>query len=460
MYGNQASNVNWASITMLIYLMLFTIFILEFLAKSIGGLPRVISWMPELLSGMAIVLLFGAVIKKYKINIGYNYVFLFVFIFLVMLVSSVSNSVQAGAVFAGMRTYVKYIPFFFLPIMLPVTENILRNNLLVVLCFALLQLPVSFYQRFVKHSGVTSGDVIIGTVGESHLLTIITLSAVSMVLAAYYKKFITQKHVLLLFVLLLIPPTINETTITIFLLPLAFIIPTFIYAKGSADKSKLIAMSIVGLVFLVIFTAGYNMLYGARWGGSIFNIFTSQAENKELSSFLMKKDASIESDARVKGEVGRFDSIMLAYKYLSEYPTKLAMGVGIGNAADSFSEKFIGDYNIQYISLGGSTTGLSHLLWEVGLIGVILVLVLFIMIYRDAYLLMQREGIYGVLALGWTAVMSFMLVSLIYKNIIPANVIGYLFWYFSGCIVAEKYRVDLAKKMSLNNEFLPQHARS
>ena len=44
------------------------------------------------------------------------------------------------------------------------------------------------------------------------------------------------------------------------------------------------------------------------------------------------------------------------------------------------------------------------------------------------------------LALGWTVIVVFLVISMIYKNIIPVNELGYLFWYFSGCIFAESHR--------------------
>jgi hypothetical protein len=52
----------------------------------------------------------------------------------------------------------------------------------------------------------------------------------------------------------------------------------------------------------------------------------------------------------------------------------------------------------------------------------------------------KREGIYGALALGWCAVMSFIFIVFIYKGILFNNTLGYLFWYFAGCIVAERIR--------------------
>lgn len=425
---------------MLINILLFSVFILDYLATSISVVPRALALVPELLSGVAIVMLFAAIVRKYKPQIGPGYMFLFIFVFLIFFVSVIANAVQPGAVFAGLRTYVKYIPFFFLPIMIQVEEKQLSMHLKIILAYVLFQFPVSVYQRFIENPYVKTGDLVTGTFAlSSGALTIISLSTVAVVLSAYYKNLISFRMALILFAILLVPPTINETTITLFLLPLTFIVPTVLFSKFSSDKKRLITMTVIGSISLVVFAASYNILYGDRWGGSITNIFTS-SKGKDLTSFLMKKDASAKSDAKVEGEVGRFDSISLAFEYLIQYPTKIAMGVGIGNAGASFSDKFKGEYNSQYERMGGFITSLSHLLWETGVIGIFLVLILFMKIYFDAYSLITREDVYGVLALGWTVIILMFVITMVYQNFIPVNALGYLFWYLSGCLVAESYR--------------------
>ena len=58
------------------------------------------------------------------------------------------------------------------------------------------------------------------------------------------------------------------------------------------------------------------------------------------------------------------------------------------------------------------------------------------------------------MVLGWTAVIIMVVFSMVYKNIISANSLSYLFWYFSGCIVAETYRIKInenAPSLEINN---------
>jgi len=417
----------------IIYLLFILVFFVGYIADSIGGATRVISWLPELLSGLVAIQVVFLLATNRKIQLSAGYLFIFISITLLMIAAVIANAVQPGAIFAGIRTYMKYLPFFFLPLVVPVASRALQLQLKLVLVLVLLQVPVTIYQRFIQYAGLTTGDVIEGTLVSPSALTFVSLSTVAIIISAYYKKYIKLKYTVILASLLLIPPTLNETTITIFLLPLTFLIPTLLFSRQSEDKGKLYAIIFIGSLVLLVFGGVYNYMYSERWDGSITN-FELMADD------MMKEEISDESDARIKGEVRRIDSIILALRYLSKYPSRLAMGVGIGNAGDSFSDKLIGEMSLIYAKKGGSLTALAHLLWEVGVLGVILIVTLFVFIFLDACTLAYKDDIYGVLALGWSVVISFIFITFVYKNLISHDTMGYLFWYFSGCIVAERYR--------------------
>jgi hypothetical protein len=75
-----------------------------------------------------------------------------------------------------------------------------------------------------------------------------------------------------------------------------------------------------------------------------------------------------------------------------------------------------------------------------GVIGAVLVVIIFMMILFDSYYLAYKHGIYGALSMAWLVVSCFILISFTYKDLIAQNALGYMFWYFSGCIVSEKFR--------------------
>lgn len=440
---------------MLIYILFISIFFLDFAAQSISSFPRIFTWIPEILSGFALLLIIFTAIQKRVMMISPLYLMIFLFLAFVCIASAIANAVQPGAVFAGLRSYLKYIPFFFIPVVLHITDEKLLSQLKFISLLVFLQVPIALYQRFFQHARAKTGDVVIGSLNTPSVLTIVSLSAIAILLSAYYKKLIKLPFMIIMVVLLLMPPTLNETTITIIFLPLAFIIPTLVFARQVEDKRQILAVMVLAILSLFSFVGAYNIFYGDRWDGSIVNLLTEDDMFEESlvkddgsgvyddsigTRSLMKGDNAKQFNESGKREVGRLDSILLAYDYLSKYPTKFAMGVGVGNAAQSFSEKLRGEYSDQYLIRGGDITALSRLLWEMGVVGVVLVVVIFMMILFDSYYLSCKHGIYGALSMAWLVVTCFILISLSYKDLIAQNALGYMFWYLSGCIVAEKFR--------------------
>lgn len=54
-----------------------------------------------------------------------------------------TNRVQSGAVFAGLRTYYRYVPAFLLPIVYRSSDQQIRGQLTFIPSLTLLQLPMA-----------------------------------------------------------------------------------------------------------------------------------------------------------------------------------------------------------------------------------------------------------------------------------------------------------------------------
>ena len=102
---------------------------------------------------------------------------------------------------------------------------------------------------------------------------------------------------------------------------------------------------------------------------------------------------------------------------------------------------FAGEYSSYYKHLGGSQTAVGFVLWELGAIGLIIILSFLFMILYDAHRLSQFGGLAGTIAHGWIAVLAISLVCLAYNNMIVHNVLGYSFFYFSGYISSQICRI-------------------
>jgi hypothetical protein len=175
----------------------------------------------------------------------------------------------------------------------------------------------------------------------------------------------------------------------------------------------------------------YQMLYTDTYGGGVVNHYKSEFEGKGY----LYKGAEI-NEIEDRKEVGRFDAIILAYKYLSSDLKNILFGLGIRNA-------FISSFNASTIRgvdarlLGGNRIVISSLMWELGLLGVIFYILFYFFIFSDALYLRSKDDLFGDFALGWCSVLGVLCICLVYKNYIKFDSINYLFWYFSGIIAAK-----------------------
>ena len=252
---------------------------------DIGLLPRVAKYLPEILSGIAllIVIALGARIRFRFVRPAYW--FAFGAVALIMVCGALANSLESGPLFAGLRNYLRAVPFFFLPAVYAFNERQVRNQLMLLLVLCLLQLPLAIDQRMhTLSSGSGSGDGTMGTLQGSGLLSVFLISASCILTAKLLRREIKWLHFLPLFVCLLLPTTINETKATVFLLPVG-ILTTFIAGskRGSRLKNAIVATSLLAL-FGAIFVPVYDyyieyryILYGKQ-APSIVDFFSEKGK--------------------------------------------------------------------------------------------------------------------------------------------------------------------------------------
>ena len=308
----------------------------------------------------------------------------------------------------------------------------MQSQLKLLLVFAILQLPLALYQRFFEYH-IASGDYIAGTLTAAPMLSIYLIGVIAVIMGYYLKKQLTVKTFMLLVTIAFIPTAINETKATVILLPLAILVPT-LFQVGRESRIKILVTVIpLGLLMIVGYQYIYKGLYTGR--SDVLSFYTSGKAQDYLYKGAQAQDVTGKSES----EVGRIDSIILAYKENSRDLFRLIWGVGIGNAAVSFSRKFQGKYVDEYLRLGGKKTGLSHFIWEIGLLGVAHILWFLLLVFLDALALRKGKDAVGPLALGWLGVTAIFLISLPYQNLITKNELIYPFSYLSGFLAARAY---------------------
>lgn len=411
----------------LLYAILASIFVIEYLANNLKVISKIFILFPELLSAIAIVVILLRAVRSKYIAISPKYVVLIIIFGLHILVGILINTVQPGAIVAGVRTYLKYLPFFLLPAVYEYTDEEIKRLLKLLLVISVAQFPLALYQRIVETGSMTTGDYVRGTLNTSSTLSIYLVCAVTVLLAFYLKKKIQPAVFFIMALIMFIPAGINETKGTIILVPVALMTIIFFMPSTERKFKQVAATLMIGTVLISVFIFTYD-IYMKREGTGILDFFTVENRAQE---YLAAQTAGIESE-----KFGRVDAVIYPIKILSDDFTKLFVGLGIGNVSTSFSEKFGGEY-LQYNNF--VVGSMSRLLWEMGIGGAILYLVFYYFVFSDARGMSARDDLSGTLALGWIAVMAVLTLSLFYNDYLPRN-ISYLIWFISGYLASKQYR--------------------
>jgi len=420
----------------IIYSLFLSVFLLDYL-QGIGVLPRIFTFLPEMLSCLVggVVCCQLAIRKSFRLSPLYW--FIFIFLALNILAGVLLNSVKPEVLFVAIRQYFKYLPFFFLPLVYDFSEKEIKGYLLLLVSLTLIQLPIALYQRFVLSPDFLTGDLVGGTLGAAYrgsgLLTIYLICAITLLTAFRIRKRIAAHTYWLLLAVFVVPTMINETKVTVFLLPLALIIPAIAAENGINRIKSLLRVGLVAVILLGIFIPVYDHFMAPK-GRNITDFLINDGE---IEGYLLKSEDKISS-----GAVGRLDAIILPISKLSKNVVSPVFGLGIGNVShsslgDEFSGAFYDRYGL-YV-----THTISTLLWEIGIFGVLLIILFNGLLFKDASKLVNANGLTSDIALGWVGVIFIIVISLFYTNILGSNAISYIYWYFSGYIVAESSRLKL-----------------
>ena len=419
-----------------------SIFLLDYFGIELGIIPREITWLPDILSMVAFLAVLAATVSGFHTRVPPRYkAYIGAFIF-IGVVGVILNTVSAGPMITGIRNYFKYLPFFLLPFAYHFTSRDLKWQLKWLVPLIAIQVPLAVYQRLVLYP--TQYDLVSGTVGISSLLTILLVCTITLLVSLYVKKELSLKAMLIACAYLSIPTMLNETKSSLVFLPLAFLLPFFLASGNEKKLGQLMAVGAAVVGVMIAFVAVYDYFIMDQWGYGILDFVTTEGR---MEKYLYKGvQPGEEFD-----EIGRVDGYFLALSILSEDPVKLLFGLGIGNVSNSFLGGLDGEYWSQYARFGIQTTTVSYLLWEIGVLGLLLHFWVLWPIFKDARYLSTTDGRWGALGLGWMVVTIFIFIALGYKRFLFANLMGYLFWFYSGVVIVYAQRLRLLRKKQRQN---------
>src|SRR6185295_14013915 len=123
--------------------MLIVATLMSYLVKTLH-LPRQMMLTPEAFSAIALLIVVARLPKNRLSEVEPRYLALFVLLILHLIAGMVVNDEPAGVVISGIRIYLKFMPFFVLPLLIPQTEKALKWQLLVLAGICLLQFPLAW----------------------------------------------------------------------------------------------------------------------------------------------------------------------------------------------------------------------------------------------------------------------------------------------------------------------------
>jgi len=264
------------------------------------------------------------------------------------------------------------------------------------------------------------------------------------VLTAYYlRKRIGLSLFLPLFLLLLFPTMINETKVTIIVLPVG-LLGTFIFGseRGQRLKNGLIATGVL-IVFSAIFVPIYDYLVVQGHG----------EHNPKITDFFTNEnrvDRYVSTGAELGArKAGRVDGLRIPMHETMKTPVRFFLGVGIGNASpSSFGVQFAGQYYVMYQPFLQSTA--STFILEIGIIGFLMTLIIQFLIWVDSRWVAENDpGIVGDIATSWTGVTGVVVMVCFYATLHGSPAISFLFWFYGGVIAAQRVRLPALRRLRI-----------
>jgi hypothetical protein len=404
----------------------------EFLVNLLD-LPPVLRFLPEAMSGVIVAyVLFAGTRDRFR-GVAPKYWIVFGATAVVIVCGIINSGVDVGPLLSGGRFYVRSIPMFFVAAVLPLTEAQLRTQLKWVLALALVQVPVTVYQQWVIQSqGRFTGDDVKGTILDSGILSLFLICCVLVLTGLLLRRRIRPLHYWILFFVLLIPTTINETKATVILLPVGLLATVFL-GPPPGKKLKYLGVALAGLVIAgALFIPIYNFTQRYNPHKNEKDITTFFSDEKQLTHYMSSDVGGVGT----KKDVRRGDAMVVPFKYLARDPVRLMFGLGMGAVSPSkFGKTFEGTYYMLFLPF--LIISFSIFMLEFGLLGLLCVAALFWMVFWDTLYVARRDStIVGALAVGWTGVVILFVLCLFYTNFHYFASVTYLYGYFSGLICA------------------------
>ncbi len=353
------------------------------------GLSRA-SWA---ISMMAILLCIPSVFNLFNFNTQQQKkipVFIWIYILFVIfaLISTTLNMHAIGELFGGYKRYFQTFGLMLALVTLHITRKDFDRWLKLLLALGLLQLPFALFERFILvplrggvKSGAESTDIVAGTMGANmqggspnSIMVIFIILAFVFIFSRWRNGLIASSTMLLLSFLLLFPLVLGETKVVIVLLPLMAIV----LLRKDIVRSPAKYIPVLLLFLLVTAFLAYLYIYimlDSDFTHAIDGMIRYNIEDVGYGINLLNRT-----------------TVMSFWWGLHGWhdPIPLLFGHGLGS---SYGSAFDGGHIAQqYVGYGIGLTTISTILWDLGVVGLLIYVSIFIVAWFQISQLWQHSS--------------------------------------------------------------------
>lgn len=339
----------------------------------------------------------------------------------ILIFSSLSNSVPLLDWLVGFRIYLPVFGVFAYLSYCKPSEELLRRVIVFMVAIASVQWVFCLYQKFqvipvriaLQYPG-SAWDSVVGTFGgerygggESGSLGIY-LSIILVMCAALWKSSkMTSRFVLSMIITVAAALAMIESKIVAVMIPLGLFLVYRDYVHKNPARLLFGAVLVFGLMFCLLF-----VYYYAYW----------QSDNSHglIESLFARFAYSFDPDFQASStNLGRVKSLIFWWDMHSMLDNPLALLIGHGLASAVSASAIIGEgTQVQRYGVMLDVTGASKLLWETGLFGLFLFILLFAIGFNRAQRLKRHPDVpdwHRAAMSGVEAAMVLMPISIFYE---------------------------------------------
>lgn len=381
-----------------LYLLVFTSLVAVGLTQLYFPQLQLIRW---IVAGTAIALGFYAFVtrsltlSKRSTPLSAGAVLMYLLMFLAIM-SAVLNDVTVDVAMFGLKGYLQVIGIFFaLSLMLPTRETVEKLPQLLIyisylqIPFVLHQYIVLVPQRIGIGDGIVAEDIVAGTLGASlygggsnAVLSLLQITVISLLAGLYKNHRIRLATLLVLIGVCIFPLFVNANRAALLYLPIAYVV---LFKEDVANRPLRILISgaiVAGIVAVML------------WANATLVSRSSEFTDwRELLSTTIERNTD-KTFGWGEYELNRFTVLghwAQEHSNLSSIPAIIiGHGPGASREAEGSSLDAITLARREYPSVGIGLTGVSSILWELGVLGLLIVAALFWWAYRASSYLIHR----------------------------------------------------------------------